>query len=246
MKLKLDNKSAIPLHEQAEQVLRNLIKKEEYQKGKLLPSEVVLSEQLGISRNTLRYAITKLVSEGLLERRKGHGTKVLNRGISGRAKNWLSFTQEMKTLGLKPHNFELHISWCVPSKEVLEFFGLEEGTKVLTMERLRGKENFPFVYFISYFNPLIGMTGDENFTQPLYNTLEEKFGIVVLSSLEEVSAIKASEFLSNKLSLEPGEPILFRKRKVLDKKDVPIEFNLGYYRGDSFVYSFESQRSKPS
>jgi GntR family transcriptional regulator len=35
---------------------------------------------------------------------------------------------------------------------------------------------------------------------------------------------------------------LFRKRLVYDENKHPIEFNYGYYRGDSFVYTVESER----
>ena len=52
-------------------ILRRLIESEEYKNGKLFPNEVELSEQLHISRNTLRQAINKLVFEGLLVRKKG-------------------------------------------------------------------------------------------------------------------------------------------------------------------------------
>ena len=62
--------SAIPLHFQIEELLRELIKQDEYKKGQLLPTEVMLAEQLGTSRNTVRQAINKLVSEGLLIRKK--------------------------------------------------------------------------------------------------------------------------------------------------------------------------------
>ena len=72
MSMKLDPNSEKPLHIQAEEVLRKLIESEEYKNGKLLPNEVLLSEQLNISRNTLRQAINKLVFEGLLVRKKGH------------------------------------------------------------------------------------------------------------------------------------------------------------------------------
>ena len=68
--MKLDPNSEKPLHIQAEEVLRKLIESEEYKNGKLLPNEVLLSEQLNISRNTLRQAINKLVFEGLLVRKK--------------------------------------------------------------------------------------------------------------------------------------------------------------------------------
>ena len=45
----LDRKSKIPLHLQAQEMLRKLIEKQEYRDGKLLPNEVDLAEQLHIS-----------------------------------------------------------------------------------------------------------------------------------------------------------------------------------------------------
>lgn len=242
MKFNIDHNSSTPLHSQAEKLLRQLINKDEYQKGKLLPSEVDLSKQLDISRNTLRQAINKLVFEGLLIRKKGYGTKVASKGISGRAKNWLSFSQEMKALGIPIHNFELHVSWKVPDNEVALFFGLAPETRILCLEKLRGKENFPFVYFISYFNPEIGLTGNEDFSQPLYELLQNKYQVIASLSYEEVSAVKSNSFLCNKLNIMPDEPVLFRKRFVYDENKRPIEFNLGYYRGDSFVFTIESER----
>lgn len=104
--------------------MRTLIKKEAYQKGKLLPNEVELSQQLNISRNTLRQAINKLVYEGLLVRKKRLGTRVsANKVISG-ANNWLSFSQEMKVLGIDVHNFEMHLSWFAPTTAAAHFFNI--------------------------------------------------------------------------------------------------------------------------
>ena len=64
MKISIDHNSAIPLYLQIENQLRNIIREPEYKKGKMLPNEVDLSKQLGISRNTLRQAINNLVTEG--------------------------------------------------------------------------------------------------------------------------------------------------------------------------------------
>lgn len=242
MKLKIDHSSTTPLHSQAEKLIRELISKEEYQNGKLLPSEVDLSLQLGISRNTLRHSINKLVNEGLLSRKKGYGTKVSRKGVLGRAKNWLSFSQEMKALGITVFNFELHVGWQLPNPEVAAFFETKPDVRVLTLERLRGKENFPFVYFISWFNPEIGITGNDDFSRPLYEILEEKYHVKASLSYEEVTAIKATPFICQKLEIDADEPVLFRKRMVYDENKRPIEYNLGYYRGDSFVYTVESER----
>jgi GntR family transcriptional regulator len=57
-------------------MMRQLIAEPPYCDGEFLPKEVEISENLGVSRNTVRFAISKLVHEGLLIRRKGIGTMV--------------------------------------------------------------------------------------------------------------------------------------------------------------------------
>ncbi len=242
--MKIDHNSSKPLHLQAEELLRKLIESEEYKNGKLLPNEMALSAQLDISRNTLRQAINKLVFEGLLLRKKGYGTKVVKKGIVGGVKNWLSFSQEMKMLGIEVRNFELHVSWKLPSDEIANFFEANPGsnTRLMVLERLRGNKDYPFVYFISYFNPAIPLTGEENYTRPLYEILENDFDIIVKTSKEEITARLAGDFIAEKLEIKASEPILIRKRFVYDVNNVPVEYNIGYYRADSFTYTIEAER----
>lgn len=243
MKLSIDHSSPIPLHVQAEELLRSLINTAEYRDGKLLPNEIALSKKLAISRATLRQALNKLVYEGLLVRKKGVGTKVASaQSISSKSKNWLSFSQEMEARGIPIRNFELHISWVFPDQKIANFFELKSEHKVLKLVRLRGRPEGPFVYFESYFHPRIGLTGDEDFKRPLYDMLEKEHNTVAYVSKEEISAILADDFIAKKLETEKGSAILFRKRFVYDVAERPIEYNLGYYKADSFVYTVESRR----
>lgn len=242
--MNIDHSSKKPLHLQAEEILRQLIESEEYKNGKYLPNEVELSEQLNISRNTLRQAINKLVFEGLLTRKKGVGTKVNKKGVVGGVQNWLSFSQEMKMLGIEICNFELHLSFKLPTDEIANFFKINRETaRCLVMERVRGRKEYPFVYFISYFNPAIGMTGDENFNRPLYEMLENQYGITVKTSKEEISARLAGDFIAEKLEIAANDPILIRKRFVYDVNDNPVEYNIGYYKADSFTYTIDATRN---
>lgn len=243
--MKIDPNSSKPLHLQAEEILRRLIEENDYKNGKLLPSETYMSEQLNISRNTLRQAINKLVIEGLLIRKKGVGTKVAKKGIVGGIKNWLSFSQEMKMLGIEIRNFELHISRKKLTEEIANFFNTtpySDTERCVVLERVRGNKEYPFVYFISYFNPAIPMTGDEDFTRPLYELLETQYNIIAKTSKEEISARLAGEFIAEKLEIKPSDPILIRKRFVYDVNGTPIEYNIGYYRADSFTYTIEAER----
>ncbi|WP_421944740.1 GntR family transcriptional regulator [Pedobacter sp.] len=243
MKLKIDHKSQVPLHVQAEELLRRLIESQEYVDGKLLPNEVELSKDLNISRTTLRQSINKLVYDGLLVRKKGVGTRVVeSKSLSSKSKNWMSFSQEMSARGIPIKNFELHVSWVYPEKKLANFFGIKDDKKILKLVRLRGRPEGPFVYFESYFHPVVGLTGEEDYKTPLYEMLEHAHGIVAMTSKEEISALIADEFIAAKLETNIGAPILFRKRFVYDNQDRPIEYNLGFYKADSFVYTVESKR----
>lgn len=241
MKFSIDHKSSIPLHVQAEELLRKLTVMTEYQNGKMLPNEVDLSRQLGISRNTLRQATNKLVHEGLLLRKKGVGT-IVSKPVDSKAKNWMSFTQEMKSKGIEVKNYSTSLTWELPPEEVLKFFGVKKKMKLLKMERVRGDKNHEFVYFISYFSPKIGLTGEENFNRPLYEILEQDYSVIAKVSKEEVTAIAADKFIARLLKIRQGEPILKRKRFVYDPGRRPIEYNVGYYKSDSIVYTVESER----
>jgi GntR family transcriptional regulator len=242
MKHAIDHKSPIPLHVQAEALLRALIAEEDYKNGKILPNEVDIAKKWAISRTTLRQAINKLVFEGLLIRKKRFGTKVADASVSSKSNNWLSFSQEMTLRGITIKNFELHVSWVYPDELLINFFGIKADRKIIKMERVRGKPEEPFVYFVSFFHPRIGLSIDEDYKRPLYELLEHDHSVIATLSKEEISAKAAEASIAGKLRVPVGSPILLRKRFVYDQAERPIEYNLGYYKADSFTYTVESTR----
>jgi GntR family transcriptional regulator len=235
----INHKSPLPLHIQVEAMLRNLIELPEYQNGKMFPNEVHIAKKLGISRNTVRQATNKLVYERLLVRKKGVGTRVAKNNITTRLNKWTSFTHEMDEKGVSFKNYTVKVSSVFPDKEIQQLFKIADGIKVIKLERLRGLEKGPIVYFISYFHPATGLTEKEDYSQPLYEKLEKEHHITVAVSKEGISAILANKKLAAKLNISEGDPILFRKRVVCDPGDRPIEYNLGYYRADSFTYTID-------
>jgi GntR family transcriptional regulator len=238
----IDHESPLPLHVQVEAIMRRLIDEQEYQNGKLFPNEVDIAKRLGISRNTVRQAINKLVHEQLLIRKKGVGTKVAPHSITTKLSKWSSFTLEMHEKGVEFKNYEFKIEWVNAKGLVAELFAISAETKVLKLERLRGLNEGPIVHFISYFHPRIGLTGEEDFSKPLYEMLEKDHHTVAVISKEEISAIIADERLSHILRTKPGDPILLRKRIVCDPGDRLIEYNVGYYRADRFTYAIDITR----
>ena len=241
MNLHIDHQSALPLHIQIEQVLRRLIARQEYKNGKPLPKEVELANRFGVSRNTIRQATNKLEHEGLITRKKGVGTFVTSHGLSTQLSQWHSFTMEMMEKGIPFQNLEVKASWTKADSKTAGFFRIRKGSKILLLNRLRAIDDEPVVYFESYFHPRIALDEKEDFSQPLYQLLEEKFDIVVVRSKEHIRAQLAGT-MAKKLCIPAGDPMLVRERFVYDPGDRPVEYNIGFYRADKFTYSIDIKK----
>lgn len=241
MNLQIDHKSRLPLHAQVEQVLRKLIAQKAYKKGKPLPKEVELANRFGVSRNTVRQATNKLENEGLITRKKGVGTFVTSHGLSTQLTHWHSFTMEMMEKGIPFENREISTSRVEADEKMANFFRIRKKTDLLLLKRLRAVEGEPVVYFESLFHPRIGLNEEEDFNQPLYQLLEEKFGVVVVRSNEHIRAQLAGT-MAKKLQLRTTDPVLVRERFVFDPGDRPVEYNIGYYRADKFTYSIDIKK----
>ncbi len=240
--MKIDTESKAPLHNKVERMMRELIEQPHYQNGELLPREVDIAEKLGIARNTVRHAISKLVNEGLLVRKKGFGTKVVGKRIPTKLDSWWSFTKEMQAQGIEVVNFELEVQNIAAGEELATAFNIKKSIKLIRMSRLRGTAAGPSLLTISWFHPRLKMSGQEDFSKPLYQMLEEDFAVIVALSREEISAIRADAFLALKLGVEIGAPLLFRQRLVFDTDGRVIEFNKVYYKGDGFNYAIDIER----
>lgn len=238
----IDHDSPIPLHSQVEQILRDMIKDPKYQKGKFLPKEMDMAKRWGISRNTIRQATSKLIHEDLLIRKKGVGTTVSKKAISTKLKNWFSFSQEMEDSGIKFINYSVKSKWITASSTVAAILQIKAGRKILKLTRLRGLKDGPFVHFISYFHPRIGLTGEEDFSRHLYEIIEKDHACVPSISKEEIQAILADKSIATYLQISTGDPVLFRKRIVCDPGNRPLEYNLGYYNAKKFSYTIDIKR----
>lgn len=226
-----------PLHRMAERYLRNLIDQPNYAAGALLPDEVTMAEELNISRNTLRQAISRLVNEGIIERRPGVGTRIKRQRYRGKAKAWISFTREMQDAGLKPAVFETRIGTEKPPQYVADFLQVSPDTRLTCLRRLRGVDDKPFVWFRSYFAPDVPVSPSHDFSKPLFEALAKVTNRRPELSDEEIKAVACPSDIAAMLEVEAGSPVLYRLRRVFDQNDEPLEINEGYYLSEHYTYS---------
>ncbi len=243
--LRLDRRSPVPLHAQVERLLRDLVRRPEYKGGKALPDEVSLARRLGVSRNTVRAGIARLVFEGLVERRAGVGTRAASRGVvpSG-VGAWHSFTREMEGKGIRVETFARDLAREPADRETARALGLRPGSRVLRLDRLRGWKGEPVVHFRSWLHPRLGLTGDEDFERPLYELVESSSGVVAEDAREELGAVAADARMARLLRVRPGTSLLRRVRVVTDPGGKPIEYAVVHYRSDRFTLTLDIRRDR--
>lgn len=243
--MKIDHNSPVPLHAQVETLIREMLKKPAFRDGELLPPETRMADQLGVCRHTVRMAILRLVQEGVLERKAGRGTRIAKQSVKTNLSDWPSFTREMRAMGIKVEVFSIEAARERPPKDValsLRLMKAESKLPVIRLERVRGHGGIPSVFSVSWFHPRTNLTGDEDFTIPLYDLIRRASGIVPESSDEEVSAALADADLAAKLGCDAGHPVLVRVRTVADANRNVIEYNRNFYRADRFTYGLTIRR----
>ena len=72
-----DNDDARPLYAQVREHLVERIRSGEWKPGQLIPNEFEIAAEFGVSQGTARKAISELAAEGLVLRRQGRGTFVV-------------------------------------------------------------------------------------------------------------------------------------------------------------------------
>jgi GntR family transcriptional regulator len=240
--LEINHEAPIPLRVQVESLLRNLVRQPEYQDGALLPNEVTLATQLGVSRGTIRSGISKLVYEGLLERKPGVGTKVSDSNLESGILAWRSFTREMASKGITVENYYLDYDFQSVTADAAHGLQVEPGTKVWRVERIRGWEGKPVLYNISWFHPRLQLKGTEDFNGQLYEVLEASTGVRPHRAREEFLAVAADDYKAKMLHIDRGSPLLLRRHVVFDVGKRNIEFSEVYYVSSRFTLTLNLTR----
>jgi GntR family transcriptional regulator len=242
--LRLNHRSAVPLHAQAQQLLRELVRQPAYRNGALLPDEVSLATKLGISRGTLRTGIARLVHEGLLERRAGVGTRARSAAGESGIGAWRSFSLEMARKGIRVENYRQDFELAGAQDEVALALQIQPGTKIWRLDRVRGWDRQPVLHSRSWFHPRLRLTGKEEFSKPLYEVLEERTGTVAEKAYEEFVAVAANAVLAELLAVKRGEPLLLRSHTVFDIGGRPMEFAQVHYVSPRFALTLEIRRDE--
>ncbi len=233
---RLEAGDCTPLYMQLQKVLRNAINRQVLTQDAAIPPERDLAEEYAVSRITVRKALSGLVDEGLLSRRRGMGTFVTGR-VEKVFSKLSSFSEDMISRGLRPHSTWVSRSVGAVTPEESLSLGLSPGAAVYRFHRIRYADNAPmaleYATIPAYCLPSLNAVEDS-----LYDALETA-GYRPVRALQRLRAVVFSEEQAETLGVFARDAGLLIERRGFLLDGRAAEFTQSYYRGDAYDFVAE-------
>jgi GntR family transcriptional regulator len=224
----------LPAHTRIGTWLEQLIVSHTLAPGDKLPSEVEIANALGVSRMTLRQALSTIEAKGLIDRRRGRfgGNFVTAPRIEFDHASLPGFTEQMRRIHVEAGAEVLRAATGRPTVEVRQRLGLKRGEQVHEILRARSANGEPIVLEEAYLPAAIfpGLLS-ANLTGSLY-MLMRSYGASAFSADEEIEATQATSEQAGLLGIEAGCPLLLITRTSFNESGVAVEFSRDYHRSD--------------
>ncbi|WP_071460688.1 GntR family transcriptional regulator [Bacillus massilinigeriensis] len=239
----IDKSSPVPIYYQLEELIKKQMENNELQPGDALPSEREYSELHGISRMTVRQAISNLVQNGMLYRQQGKGTFVAERKIEKQLLGLTSFTEDMQGRGVRTWSEVVDFQKVPANLYIASQLEMIVHDEVFEIKRVRMAEGTPMAYETTYLPAklLQGLT-EEAATQSIYLYIDEHLSSPIGSARQTIEASTANDMEADYLQIPEGSPVLLIERTSKLKDGTPIELAKSVYRADRYKFSVDISR----
>lgn len=232
----VDKKSPVPVYYQLSAVIRRKIREGEFPEGALIPSERELSESLGISRMTVRQALTLLVNEGVLVREKGKGTFVSREKIVQR--NIMSFSDTVRAKGMTPSTTVLYFEKHAGDVEINKLLEIPEGEALYRLKRLRLADAKPIAIEESYLPERYFPNLEQyDLKASLYSLLRDAYAMKVHYMDNTLAASQPTKEERALLKLSASVPVLRISGLNYSASGMKLFYEKDVYRSDEYNYS---------
>ena len=227
---RLDKDVPIPLYFQLEKLILEEIDNGNYPVGSMIPTEMELSQMFGISRTTVRQAISDLVREEHLYRIKSKGTFVAHpKLVQGFIQSIQSFDDDVRSTGRTPSTEVLDLKLVELEPEVAQLMELPAGTKAIYLYRKRFADDEPIVFILGH---------DFN-RESLYQVLSKRDDTRVTHVTRICEARAADPEDAAVLGLKRGRPVHYFQTIGYNQSGKLIELSFAHYRGDQSRFRVE-------
>ena len=232
--------------------LRRSIEAHAFGEDGRLPSEPELARRLGVSRATVRHAVTELEEAGFLRRRHGRGTFITEQATSLR--NNLNVnsgvTDLIASAGWTPGTDDVRLESRPAERDERETLGLGRGAAVMVIRRTRLADGKPVVAVEDVLGEaMLARAGLEAAaiatalqTRSLYDLLDDA-GLAVHHGIADIRPSRANGDVARRLGQPPGSVVVLIEQIDFTADDEPVLLSREHHRPD--VFQFRVYRRGP-
>ena len=233
--IRVDRTSPVPLYFQVAQYLEQMIESGELPMGTRLDNEGDLAGQLGLSKPTMRRALEYLVGRGLLVRKRGIGTQVVQAKVT-REVELTSLYDDLAKTGRDPSTTVVSFRTEPAPDALAAALGLAAGTPVYVFERLRSADAEPLALMRNHVPAhLMRLSAADLEEQGLYNLFRAN-GIVMRIAKQSIGARAATAAEARALGERKGAPLLVMERSAYDEQGRAVEHGRHVYRASRYRF----------
>jgi GntR family transcriptional regulator len=213
-----------------------------------MPSESELCDWFGVSRITIRQALSDLQREGLIFKIHGKGTFVAKPKAYQNISSLQGLAESLEQQGYEVINQVLSIEYFSAPPEITGRLALAPGSILAKIKRVRLVNREPVSLEVTYVPANIGrqLESADLVTRDIFLILENDLGIALGHADLAIDAILAESELARALNIEVNTPIMRIERLTHTEGGAPLDFEYLYYRGDAFQYRLRIDRQRAS
>ncbi len=204
--------------------------------GSMLPSEMQIAADTGVSQGTARKSLMVLEQLGIVKREQGRGTFVTARTPDNALFNFFRLREPDGTM-IRPELMS-EVVTSRPSTEEERKVLDDAPAQVYEIRRLRSLKGAPSMLenAVVSANRFAGLDLRAPLPNTLYVLYQQNYGCIILRADESIAAVAASDEDAKALNLAPGAPILCIDRIAYDIMGRAVERRRSLCRTDGLVY----------
>lgn len=231
------------LYLQVKNTLIDRIQSGDWKANTLIPTEKELIKEFGVSRTTIRQAVTILVQNGLLEKKQGRGTVVKPHQLVGNLGQLKGFAEEVMERGQVPRSKLLRAEFRTNLYHESDMLQVAQDSPILLVERIRFADDTPVALERSCWPESIGqLLMKHDLNEAKFYEILENDEIYLTKAHERIAAMNATIDEADLLAIRPGEALLEMTRLSYGLQDYPMEYTKTNYRSDQYHYHIELKR----
>lgn len=212
------------LHRQLFLVLQAQIAQGTYALGDAIPPEDELGSRFGVSRITVRRAISDLEQLGIVEKRPGRGTFVSAIPRRSRPQATLGLLDSLGKTARETEVQVLRVETRAPPSDIAAQLDLASGEPAVHAVRLRSSRGVPLMVTDAWVPERVGshITAAALKDRALFEILMAE-GIKLGRVIQEVTAVSADPEIAHLLQVDVGSPLLRLVRLLYDRRKLPVQ-----------------------